>query len=268
MLNVNKVSVCLSGNDILRDVTLSVCTGSWLGLIGPNGAGKSTLLNTLAGSDNSHYLASGDIELNHQPLTSYSLVEKAKCIGYLPQSNPLSFPFSVEEVIQLGRMPHSTGETIDRQIIDEVMQVMDVSHLKYRLYPQLSGGERQRVQLARVITQVWRVQDAPDRLLILDEPSNALDLGHQQQLMVVLKQLVQEGLAIIMVAHDINLLSAYAHELIALHHGSMIARGTPQCVITSDLMRQLYKVNVDVIASPSSLAPTVVFNHQQESSLC
>jgi len=170
----------------------------------------------------------------------------------LPQLSLLNFPYSVEEVVALGRTPHSTGISLDRKIVHEAMEVMDISHLRGRSYTQLSGGEKQRTQLARVMAQIWRKEDASSRLLLLDEPTTALDLGHQQQLMNAVVEFAKNGAGVLMVVHDINIAARYADKILALSCGRCIAQGSTKDVLSENLLQQLFGAEVGIIQDPSS----------------
>ena len=267
VLSVHDLSVHAYGVPLLSHINLHVNSGDVLAILGPNGAGKTSLINAIANPEwmtelrsNSHRVAiSGSVEFTGSPLLQKQSGERARQVALLPQLSALNFPFTVSEVVELGRLPHSTGIDIDRYIIEEALVLLDILHLKHRLYTQLSGGEKQRVQLARVMTQLWRKDDALQRLLILDEPTSSLDLGHQQQLMRVIRQFADQGVAIIMVAHDVNLVSQHADQLLALCCGEVVAQGKPENIITQSLMQQLYQVNTTILAHPHTQKPVVVF---------
>jgi iron complex transport system ATP-binding protein len=173
----------------------------------------------------------------------------------LPQLSQLDFPYTVEEVVGLGRTPHDTGNAGDREIVCEAMAAFDVTALRHRRYTELSGGERQRAQLARVFAQVWR---PGERLLLLDEPTSALDLAHQQQVMAVVAELAATGCAVVMVVHDVNLLAAHADRLLTLHHGRAYALGTPREVISETLFREVFAARVHLGRHPVSGDPLVL----------
>ncbi|MGH1487080.1 MAG: heme ABC transporter ATP-binding protein [Cellvibrionaceae bacterium] len=259
VLVLDNVSINAWGADLINKVSFSVDRGELLAIIGPNGAGKTTLMNTVVNAGHKNQNISGNITVCGQAYDAWSPEARAQHVALLPQSSFLNFPYTVSEVIQLGRIPHATGQLIDNAIIKHALSSLDISHLKERLYTQLSGGEKQRVQLARVMVQIWRSEDAGKRLLLLDEPSSSLDLGHQQQLMTIIREFANQGVAIVMVAHDINLVSQYTDQLLALCCGEAIAQGRPNDVISSELMKKLYQVDVDVLSHPSNNKPLVVF---------
>ncbi len=259
-VQVDALTVHAWGARLLNQISFSLEAGEILAIIGPNGAGKSTLLNALVSSEHEQQQIQGQIHCcGFSPSDRHiDPQKKAKHLAILPQQSQLNFPFTVEEVVRLSRIPHQTGKAIDQDIMSDVLSRLDITHLQGRLYTQLSGGERQRVQLARVMSQIWRSEDANPRLLLLDEPTSSLDLGHQQQLMQVIKQFAESGVAVVMVLHDINLTINCADKVLALCCGEMLAYGKPADEITSALMQGLYGVDVDVVVHPESQQRVVV----------
>lgn len=275
LLAVDKLSASIDGSQLLTEVSLRVEPGQVLSIIGPNGAGKTTLLRSISGDLEP---AAGQVHFNGRPLTSWNASERALAMAVLTQSNPLSFAFTVSEVVGLGRTPHSTGVVIDHRVCRSAMKALDVVHLAERLYPSLSGGEKQRVQLARVMAQIWRPDTNANRLLLLDEPVTSLDLGHQRQLMQAVRNFVDDGarvdsgagvksgvgtnsgVGVVMVVHDISLAAAYSDHLLALNEGRLVAYGTPEQVVTETLIGELFATEVQVIAHPRSGKPVVLAN--------
>jgi len=252
VLTLDKVSARPWGTPLLQDIDLSLAAGDVLGVIGPNGAGKSSLLRLVAGDIP---LDSGSIGLLGKPLAQWPLRERACRMAVLPQLSLLSFPYTVEEVVDLGRIPHDTGNAVDASIVEEVLAAVDMGRLRHRLYTELSGGERQRAQLARVFAQVWR---GGERLLLLDEPTSALDLAHQQQVLQAISRLAADGCAVVMVIHDFNLLAASAGQLLALHGGRCYAMGAPDVVLSQQLFRDVFSAEVHITRHPVHGRPLVV----------
>ena len=190
----------------------------------------------------------------------------------LPQFSLLNFPYRVHEVVALARIPHDTGHQHDNKIIDEALNLMDISLLKNRLYTELSGGEKQRVQLARTFAQIWEASlssrsgqssdsEQPildDRILLLDEPTTALDLGHRNDLMKAIKSFAQQGVATLMVLHDINLAARFSDRLLALRQGEQVAFGSVTEVITVDNMQRLFNTDIRLIKDPENNAPIII----------
>jgi len=261
VLNINGVSVAKPGTAkskshlLVKDVSCDVAAGEVLAIIGPNGAGKSTLLKAISGDVN----YTGDI---NSPMLSDTLSLRARQLAVLPQFSLLNFPYKVHEVVALGRIPHATGLVRDNDIINQALELMDIAYLKDRLYPGLSGGEKQRVQLARVLAQIWHEDDAPNktRLLLLDEPTTALDLGHQQDLMRVIKVFAERDVAVVMVLHDINLAAQYADKLLALLCSETLAYGNLDAVIQKPIIEKLFGIQAEIITHPNTGKPLVIGN--------
>jgi iron complex transport system ATP-binding protein len=236
----------------LGPLDLALAPGEVIGVIGPNGAGKSTLLRVACGDIAAD---SGTLELLGRPLNAWPPRQRARRLAVLPQQSLLTFPYTVTEVVTLGRVPHDSGRATDRRIVDNVLAALDLDHLRERRYTELSGGERQRVQLARVFAQVWE-GDGP-RLLLLDEPTSALDLAHQQQVLAGVRNLARDGCGVLMVLHDFNLLAAYADRLLVLQTGQCRALGTPDSVLSEQLFRDVFDVDVNILRHPTRGTPMV-----------
>ena len=242
-----------SAQELLVDqVSCSLNAGQILAIIGPNGAGKSTLIKAIAG------------DLPYQGKISFSNFSqnaklRARQIAVLPQFSLLSFAYRVSEVVALARIPHQTGSKMDAQIVDQALDMMDIGFLKNRPYTELSGGEKQRVQLARAMAQIWRSEDANgSRLLVLDEPTTALDLGHQQSLMQAVKLFATQGVAVLMVLHDINLAARYADKLLALLCSQQIAFGDVSHVVSKQNIERLFSIEAQIIDHPVHGTPIVL----------
>ena len=242
---------------ILNDISLEIHTGKITCIIGANGAGKSTLLKAIMGDIP---ISSGQIKIHGQAV-NHDLAgnQRARNLAFLPQLSLLNFPFTVEEVVRLGRIPHATGEELDTDIIRQSLAAVEMTEFANRSYTQLSGGEKQRVQLARIFTQIWRAEDSDQtRILLLDEPNSSLDLGHQKMLMQFLQNFAQSNVAILLVLHNLNTAANYSDELIALHQGDVLTTGTPEQVITPATIQQLFAINCQVIANPNTGKPIVL----------
>lgn len=254
-LELHRVSVALDHEERLRDVSFALVPGEVAAIIGPNGAGKTTLLRVVAGELQP---STGFIQLAGQPQAQWLLAQRARQLAVLPQSSSLNFPFTVAEVVALGRSPHSTGQTTDASIVTAALAALDMTYLRDRLYTHLSGGEKQRTQLARVMAQIWRAEDAGARLLLLDEPTASLDLGHQQQLMQRVRDFAAGGVAVLMVLHDLNLALGFADRLLALQQGRLIADGAASQVISGELLQFLFGAQVELFHHPHTGRPMVL----------
>lgn len=255
LLSVTAACAAPWGEELLEDIEFELTTGCVLGIIGPNGAGKTTLLHLLAGGVS---LSRGSVTLGGEPLSAWPRLDKARAVSVLPQNSTLNFPYRVEEVVLLGRTPHSSGVRTDRLVAEDAMQATDTLSLRTRLYTQLSGGEKQRVQLARVLAQIWRTEDSSTRLLLLDEPTNALDLAHQQMIIHTIRRLAEEGCAVVLVVHDFNLAASVADDIIVLDHGRQVSKGTPESVLTEAMFQQVFAVDALIGKHPNSGRPLVI----------
>lgn len=253
MLRVDALDCGRGGKRILQGVSFELKAGEVLAVLGTNGAGKSTLLASLTGELG---LLGGSIVLAGRPLANWPAQERARIMAVLPQSSSLVFPFSVSEVVAMGRLPHATGLQQDQQIIEQAMSATDVMHLRERGYLSLSGGERQRVHLARVLAQIW---DAGEQgCLLLDEPTASLDLAHQQLILQQACKMAERGLAVVVVLHDLNLAARYADRLLLLHQGRVNALGTPWQVLSADRIAEVFGVAVRVEKHPLQDSPLII----------
>ncbi|MEV0279339.1 heme ABC transporter ATP-binding protein [Streptomyces sp. NPDC050610] len=242
--------VRLGGRTVLAEVDLGVEPGEVLALVGPNGAGKSTLLAALAAD-----LApeSGEVRVGGRPAADWSAPELALRRAVLPQSAAVSFPFAVEEVVRMGRAPWAgtPAEDADDEAVREAMSAAEVTEFAERPFSALSGGERARVALARVLAQ-----RAP--LLLLDEPTAALDLRHQELVLRVCRERAAAGDAVVVVLHDLGLAGAYADRVAVLHEGRIAADGPPERVFDAELLTRVYRQPVEVLAHPRTGEPLVI----------
>jgi iron complex transport system ATP-binding protein len=239
-LALDAVAVSYGSRAALAPYTDRVESGEWLGLIGPNGAGKSSLLRAVAGLVD----AAGVVAVDDRPLGELSRRERAGLVAYVPQEPLIPHDMSVFDYVLLGRTPYITyfgaPTRIDRDIAAGVLHRLDLVALADRFLGSLSGGERQRVVIARALAQ-----QAP--VLLLDEPTAALDIGHQQQALELVTELRStDGLTVVSALHDLTLAGTYADRLAMLHEGRVAARGTAAEVLTAERLRDVYHVGVTV----------------------
>jgi iron complex transport system ATP-binding protein len=175
----------------------------------------------------------------------------------LPQMSLLNFPYTVEEVVMLGRIPHSSGQQANRDIVEQALQLSDTMTLRHRLYTQLSVGEKQRTQLARVFAQVLGKESLVGKLLLLDEPTSALDLAHQQQVLLAIRQLARRGCSVVLVIHDLNLAASIADQILLLDKGRQAALGRPEQIFTQALFKQVFDVDVTISTHPQGGFPLI-----------
>ncbi|MEU9338959.1 heme ABC transporter ATP-binding protein [Streptomyces sp. NPDC048290] len=242
------LSVRLGEREVLRDVDITVRAGEVLALVGPNGAGKSTLLGALAADVPA---ASGVVRVCGRPVSAWSAPELALRRAVLPQSASLAYPFTVAEVVRMGRAPWAAVDQDDDDLaVDRAMAATEVTAFAVRPFSALSGGERARVALARVLAQ-----RAP--LLLLDEPTAALDLRHQELVLRLCRERARAGDAVVVVLHDLGLAAAYAHRVAVLRAGRVAADGPPAQVFSEELLSAVYDQPVEVLPHPRTGAVLV-----------
>jgi iron complex transport system ATP-binding protein len=245
-LRLERVSVKLGGASILTDISADVAEGEWVGLIGPNGAGKSTTLRAAAGL----VPYTGRVEVFGDDASSLGRREIARRIALVPQIPQLPQDATVHEYALLGRTPHlgylSSEGREDHEAVERALIRLDLLSFARRRLGSLSGGERQRVTLARAL-----VQDAS--ILLLDEPTTALDVGRQQQVMEIVDQLRTDGsLTVLSAMHDLTLAGQYADRLLLLSGGRIVARGVAEDVLTRALISEHYGAAVQIVGEPGS----------------
>ncbi|EOW2077679.1 heme ABC transporter ATP-binding protein [Vibrio mimicus] len=237
---------------VLDHVDITLCCGEVAALLGPNGAGKSTLLKLLSGE----MASTGSLRYFDLPSEQWPAEKLARHLGILPQQSTLSFPFTVQEVVELGAIPLKLPRKEVECVARYYMQKTDVLHLASNLYPSLSGGEKQRLHLARVLTQLH--QAGKQRILMLDEPTSALDLAHQHNTLQLARQLAnEEECAVVVVLHDLNLAAQYADRMILLHQGKIVCDATPWQALTAERIEQVYGYQALVAAHPTRDFPMV-----------
>ncbi len=235
---------------ILSSVSVEVHAGDVHALVGPNGAGKSTLFGVLAGDVQPR---EGSVSLDGRPLASIPARELARLRAVLLQQNAVSFPFTVEEVVRMGRAPwtRTPREEEDDAAVAEALAETEITHLVGRSVSSLSGGERARAALARVLAQRCGI-------LLLDEPTAALDLKHQEDVLRIARGRAAAGAAVAVVLHDLNAALAYADRVTLLSEGRVVASGLPADVLTAEAIETVYGQAVDVFAHPVTGVPLVV----------
>lgn len=252
VLEVSHVSVALGGAPVLTDVTLAVHPGEVVALVGPNGAGKSTLLGAMAGDIRP---SSGQVRVGGLDAVDAPARELARVRAVQLQEATLSFAFTARAVVEMGRSPwqgrFGAGVDDDDAVVTLSLDRADVSHLSQRRFPTLSGGEKARVSFARVLAQTTPV-------LLLDEPTAALDIRHQEALLSEARACADVGCAVVVVLHDLSLAGAYADRVVLLCDGRVRADGAPREVLTAPLLSEVYDHPVHVMDHPGSGSPVVL----------
>jgi iron complex transport system ATP-binding protein len=244
------VTVEVAGRRILDRVDLQVGPGELVALIGPNGAGKSTALSVLAGDLPP---TAGTALIDGVEAHRLRPIELGRRRAVLLQQKGVSFSYPVREVVAMGRTPwaRTPEASRDDERIADALARTGVEHLVDRDVTTLSGGELARVSLARVLAQ-----DCP--IVLLDEPTDALDLGHREQVLSLAAELARGGGAVLAVLHDLDLAAAYADRVVLLHDGRVVAEGRPEEVLTASRIGDVYDHPVEVVPHPSSGVPLVL----------
>jgi iron complex transport system ATP-binding protein len=240
-VRVADVSVTLDRAPVLDAVSCAVSGGGWLALIGPNGAGKTTLIRAMAGL----VPYAGTVTVGAAEARAMRPRERARLLAYVPQEPVLPPDLTVEQYVLLGRTPHLGYLAVpgghDRRRADAAMERVDVARFAARRLARLSGGERQRVVIARALA-------ADPRVLLLDEPTSMLDVGHEQQVLELVDGLRREaGLTVVSTLHDLTVAGQYADQLVLLDGGRVVASGSPAAVLTEALIESVYAARVRVM---------------------
>lgn len=248
MIEVQDVSLSIGGKRLLARVSLTCRPGTVTALVGPNGAGKSTLLSAIAGDLTPDR---GEIRLNGQRLASLSIRDLAQIRAVFPQGSAIRFGYQVHEVISMGRAFRDLPPDRDEEAIDAAMQQAEVGHMAWRDAQTLSGGEQARTTFARVL-----VQDCP--VVLLDEPTAALDLRHQERVLESAVALAGQGATVLAVLHDLNLAAAHAHRVVLMREAGIVAEGTPWEVLTEEMVGAVYRQQVCVMTHPRRSCPVIL----------
>ncbi|MFQ5517079.1 MAG: heme ABC transporter ATP-binding protein [Acidimicrobiia bacterium] len=248
MLTLRGVDFDIGANSLLRGVDLHVRPGHITAVVGPNGAGKTTLLRIASGD---LVPTAGTVHLDGADVNTYRSANLALMRAVLPHATTLSFPFTVREVVRMGRHPHAVSPSEDNAQLAAAMESADVAGLADRISTTLSAGEQRRVAFARMLCQ-----NTP--LVLLDEPTAALDVTHQHRVMAVLRQRAATGGSVLAVLHDLNLASRYADDVAVLDRGSVVAAGAPARVLTAPRLSAVYGHPMTVIPHPELDHPLVL----------
>lgn len=238
------------GPEVIRGIDCQVREGEILGILGPNGSGKTTFLHLLAGL---YVPQAGEVRLNGRDLKSYSCRDIAQHVSLVEQSHEIRLPFSVWDVVLMGRQAYQPwfgfDSREDRRIAEEALVATNTHPLRHRVITELSGGEQRRVLIARALAQNTPV-------MIYDEPTSQLDIRYQLEICELLQRLRDKQCrSIIVTLHDINLAALYCDRLLLLQEGTVVSQGTPQEVITSENLAGVYGVRVSVDTDAASDRP-------------
>jgi iron complex transport system ATP-binding protein len=238
---------------VLHDISLEIRAGEFVAFIGPNGAGKSTLLKILGGLIRGY---AGAAQFCGASLATFKPVELAKRIAFVPQETHMVFPFTVAEIVMMGRLPHRMARNLfdspkDAEWARQAMELTDITPLSGRTFNELSGGERQRTVLASALAQ-------NPEILLLDEPTAHLDLKHQIHFYDILERLNIERMTVLSVTHDINLAARYAHRVISMRDGIIAGDGIPEDVLTPQHLYEVFEISAAVFKRPDGRGNYIV----------
>ncbi len=256
---LQNVSYDLQEYPILKDISFSFNPGMFYGVLGPNGSGKTSLLDLLIGYKKP---TSGDINYKNEPLNLFSKKILAREVALVPQDLTLNFPFTVEEIVCMGRYPHiprfGTLSSQDQEIVDQSMAVTGTVTLRNKYITQLSGGEKQRVIFARALAQETPV-------LLLDEATSNLDVKYGLRLLKYVQDMNnRQSRTIISVFQDINLAARYCEHILFLKQGRLFAHGPTQEILSSRTLNRVFEVEAKVFFEPYTQCNQVIFESCSE----
>ena len=239
MVEVIGVSKAYGPKKVVKGVSLRIQKGKVTTMIGPNGAGKSTLLammSRLIPKDG------GEVRIDGREIGQYRSGDLAQRLAILKQTQQMNVRLTVQELVEFGRFPYSQGRLtqVDRKLVDQAIAYLDLGAIAGKFLDQLSGGQRQRAFIAMVLAQ-------DTEYVFLDEPLNNLDMKQSVQIMQVLRRLVDElGKTVVLVLHDLNFASCYSDVIVALKDGEVVAAGSPEELIRSDVLRSIYEMEIPI----------------------
>ena len=251
-INVKNLSHSFGEVLVLKNISFQVPQRDFFIIIGPNGSGKTTLMKVISGILKPQ---NGELKILNRSIDQYHRKALAKTIAFVPQMTFADFPFTVTEIVLMGRSPYlgilGLEQENDVEVASQAIAFTGLENLAHRKLDQLSGGEQQRVFIARAICQ------EPD-IILLDEPTASLDLAYQVRIMDLMEKLkTEKGIAVVMVSHDVNLAAMYADHLMLLHKGQVVCQGLPDEVLTYKTLEETYGCTLLVDESPLGNFPRV-----------
>lgn len=253
MLELRGVDFDAGGTAILKSASVRFRPGRFNVILGPNGAGKSTLLKVATGLLKATV---GDVLYDGQPVAAFSAEALARKRAVLSQHVDLAFPLAAEDVVLMGRYPHyaRTASPRDREIVTGALELVGMADRRNQSYPTLSGGEKQKVQLARVLAQIWNVDNdstvpGEHRYLFLDEPTTSLDIHYQLHLLNVTRNLAGPGCTVVAVLHDLNVAFRYGDSFFLMERGRMVREADHVEDIPADVIERVFQVRAERLQS-------------------
>ena len=229
-----------SANPVLNSLSIDIRGPQLVSILGPNGAGKSTLIHCM---NKILEPTGGTVMVNGKNVNEITVKEMAKISSYVPYTSTDSFPLTVVDTILMGRHPHAKWGSIDDdlKIVHEALQLLDIEDLADSMFNELSAGQHQKVMLARGFAQ-------EPRILFLDEPTSNLDIKYQLEITRILRRMSREkSVLVVMISHDINIAAKYSDNIIVLHNHGIYSVGTPEDVITKEMLKEVYNVDADIM---------------------
>lgn len=247
---VQKISHSIDGNEILSNISLEFPAGEVVALVGHNGSGKSSLLKMLA---RQFLPTAGSISYGGRDIRHYHERAFARSVAYLPQDVSTGSEMTIRELVGCGRYPWHGAlgrfSKVDKEKVEEALRATHIEKLADRVVGTLSGGERQRAWIAMLVAQ-----DA--RCLLLDEPTAALDVAHQIEVLTLVRRLAHEGgRSVVIVLHDINMAARFCDRIHALKRGRVVASGMPSAILAPNTLHEIYGINMNVISAPNLAHP-------------
>ncbi|HOA52098.1 MAG TPA: ABC transporter ATP-binding protein [Thermogutta sp.] len=253
IVSIKNLSLRLSGQEILRDISFDLQAGDYVCLVGPNGSGKTSVLRCVT-RVYSRWL--GEITVLGKPVRSFSQRELARHLAYLPQADGIAPPYTVEDFVLMARYPFVNPfrppSAEDREAVEMALRMTELWSLRHRVVRTLSGGERQKVYLAGAIAQQAKV-------LLLDEPTTFLDVPHQEDVRSLLHRINrQSGVTILAATHDLNAAVLSANRILALREGRLLFSGSPEEFMTTEVVRQVFGFAPQFVRHPQVPLPMIV----------
>jgi iron complex transport system ATP-binding protein len=250
-IELDNISCGYGRNTVLRNVSFSVAAGEIVCLLGPNGVGKTTLFKTILGLIKP---TEGEIKINGMNINSVKNSELARVIAYVPQAHIPPFPYTVMDVVLMGRTPHihafESPKDRDHTIAAESLTILGIESLAQRIYTDLSGGERQLVLVARALAQ-------NSGIMIMDEPTSNLDFGNQIRILEIIRQLACRGLSVLMTTHSPDHAFLCSTKVVLINREKKIVEGSPERIITRTNLQKAYGIDVNIIETKTSNNTTI-----------
>ncbi|MFL9711579.1 heme ABC transporter ATP-binding protein [Methylobacillus sp. Pita1] len=256
MLKVINTGLDIGSKTLLRDINFMIPPGELVAICGPNGAGKSSLIRLLSGELKP---SQGEVHWGDKRLSEWNLLKLARQRALMQQQAEVGFAYTALEIILLGRHPHHQGANRpqDYQIAMAAMQEVDAAHLAEQVYTTLSGGEQARVQMARVLAQIWEPGEGP-RLLLLDEPTAALDPRQQHRILEIARKWADKGdVAVVAIVHDLNLAAQYADRIALLRDGRLQAIDRVEAIMTPAMVEACFDLPCILLNHPDGGTPMI-----------